>query len=591
MTHLNKPTDPYPDTLMKPIPIAFDVHQGTHSLASFRFASASAVLACGLVACIGTLGPGGSTSTGASGPAPVGTPAPGTEPSTVESKPSPIAARTWRLNKRNYANAVTQLGLNPDPVLSKLPDDTLGAPFVQASSLNVQQVLAEAYADAAEVLGDQAQAQGEAFFKRYASCPWTDSACIDTFIKKLGRTVYRQPVSSVQLTRLKAIFTAGAELSNSAEGMRSVIQAMLQSPAFLYRTEIGSGAVAAGSNIATPLTSHEVASLLAFMVTDAPPDEALSQAADDDALVSPTQIREHFNRLNKTPQALEKTMSFLEALFGVNAIADVTKDAILFPNAVAIQSNLQQSFREDIRFVLSADQPNWASAMRLSTYAVNEPTARVFGISGLTGTGFVRRNVPASERKGLLTHPAVMASFSHASESAPVFRGKMVLSRLLCRPPGSPPANAETMLDADKLPPTATRRQVFDSLIARPACAGCHRTLNSIGFSLDGYDALGAYRTADQKGALDLKGELFAVQDEDTTDAYEGGAQLAELLADSKVAKACVSLQSYRYFLGLPVADTSVDLGTRKDFVAQGAQLTQLAGFIINSPHFLERVK
>ncbi len=587
---------PHVDTFMKPIRTAFYVGKLGQACAFIRFAICAVVF--GLLACVGNLGPGGGALTGGNGPVAVGPdgrpipgsgPGPGTGPE--DSKPSPIPARTWRLNKRNYANAIKQLGLNPEPVLSKLPDDTLGAPFIQASSLNVQQVLAETYADAADVLGDQAQAQGEAFFKRYAACAWTDSICVDTFIKTLGRTAYRQPVSAAQLTRLKAIFIAGAELSNSAEGVRSVLLAMLQSPSFLYRTEVGSSAVTAGSNMVTPLTSFEVASLLSFLVTDAPPDAELSQAADADALQSADQIRAQFNRLNKTALAMDKTMSFLEALFGVNAIAEVTKDEKLFPNAMAIQSNLQQSFREDIRFLLSTDSPSWAAAMRLNTYAVNEPTARVFGVSGVTGAGFVRRDVPASQRKGILTHPAVMASFSHASESAPVFRGKMVLSRLLCRPPGAPPANAETMLDADKLPPTATRRQVFDSLIARPACAGCHRTLNSIGFSLDNYDALGAYRTTDSKGALDVKGELIAVQDEDTKDAYEGGAQLSELLADSRVAKACISLQSYRYFLGLPVADTSFDLGTRNNFITQGAQLTQLAGFIVDSPHFRERVK
>jgi Protein of unknown function (DUF1588)/Protein of unknown function (DUF1592)/Protein of unknown function (DUF1595) len=489
------------------------------------------------------------------------------------------------------ASAIKQLGLNPEPAIAKFPDDTLGAPFVASNSLNVQQVLAEKYAAAAEVLAVQAQTQGEAFFKRYASCSWSDAACIETFIGAFGRVLYRQPVAKEQLARLKSIFLAGAELSSSAEGMKYTVEAMLQSPAFLYRTEVGPATIAAGTSAVAALTSYEVASLLAFMVTDGPPDAELSRAADADALKSDAQLQAQFARLNKTPAAIEKTTAFIEALFGVSILTGVMKDEKLYPNAATIQANLQMSFRADVRSLLASGDASWGAAMRMGSYSVNAATAGVFGIANLTAPEFVKRDVAVAERKGLLTHPAVMATFSHATESAPVFRGKMVLSRLLCRPPGAPPANAETMLDPKQLPDTATRRQLFDTLIARPSCAGCHISLNAIGFSLDNYDAIGKYRTTDSKGPLDVKGEIASLQGDGAKDTYQGGAQLAERLADSKIAKECISLQSYRYFLGLPNADLTFDASTRATFVNQGAQLTQLASMILSSKNFMERVK
>jgi Protein of unknown function (DUF1588)/Protein of unknown function (DUF1592)/Protein of unknown function (DUF1595)/Protein of unknown function (DUF1587) len=502
-----------------------------------------------------------------------------------------IHARTWRLNKLNYANAIRQIGLNPDAAIAKFPDDTQGAPFVASTSLNVQQVLAEKYADAAEQIGNLAQAQGESYFKRFASCTWTDSACVDTFLRNLGRMLYRQPLAAEQITRLKAIFNSGTALSSPAEGMKYALQAMLQSPAFLYRTEVGPSTVSAGSNEAVTLTSFETASLLAFMMTDAPPDTELSRAADADELKTNVQIRAQFERLNKTPDAISKTASFLEALFGVNALLEVPKDQTLFPNASVVQANLQLSFRSDLKFFLSSPDTSWSAAMRTSRYSVNGATGAVFGVANLSAPEFVRLEMASTERRGLLTHPAVMAALSHASESAPVPRGKMVLARLLCRPPASPPANAETMLNQDQLPPTATRRQIFDSLIARPACAGCHTSLNGIGFSLDSYDAMGKFRISDSKGALDVKGEVVGLQGGVTKDTYQGGAALAELLAGSKVAKECVSLQSYRYFLGLPNADTTIDLDSRSSFVSQGALLGQVSGMILTTRNFRERVK
>ncbi len=535
---------------------------------------------------------GGAASVGAAGGTQNGT---GGASAPVDLKPGQIQARAWRLNKLNYLNSIKQIGLNPDPIAATFPDDVLGAPFIASNSLNVQQVLAQKYADAAEVLAGQAKTQGEAYFKQYASCSWQDAACAGTFISSLGRTLYRRPVSPEQLTRLNAIFAAGKALSGSEEGMRYVVQAMLQSPLFLYRTEVGPSSVAAGSGTLTSLTSFEVASLLSYMVTDAPPDAELSKAADADQLQSPAQIQAQFARLNKTPAAAEKTTAFLEGLLGVNATSNVVKDETLYPNSVAIQSTLQASFRLDARYLLDSTDPSWSAVMRLSSFAVNSVTANVFGIEGLSGMDFVRRDAPPTERKGMLTHPAVMASFSHAAESAPVFRGKMVLARLLCRPPGSPPANASTMLMADQLPATATRREVFDALIARPTCAGCHVSLNAIGFSLDNYDALGKFRTADSKGPLDVRGEVNSLRGEGSTDgateSYVGGVELAEKLAGSKVAKECVSLQSYRFYLGLPTSDVTFDLGTRADFVDGGAQLTQLASLISSSPNFKERVK
>jgi hypothetical protein len=522
---------------------------------------------------------------GATGDAGDGTPAAGA------SSRGQIQARTWRLNRVHYANSIRQIGLNPEPAVASFPDDTVGAPFVSSNILNVQQVLAEKYATAAELLGAQAQAQGDSFFKRFANCSSNDATCVETFVATLGRTLYRRPVSQDQLARLKAIFAGGAELSGIAGGANYVVQAMLQSPLFLYRTELGPSNVAPGSSTVTTLTPYEVASLLAFMLTDAPPDPELSRAADADALKSDAQLQAQFARLSKLPAAAEKVTSFMEALFGVNGINEVPKDEKLFPDAKLIQANLQLSFRSDVRFVLDSGDSSWASALRMNSYSVNGVTAGVFGMDKITGSSFVRREAPPAERRGLLTHPAVMAAFSHAAESAPIPRAKMVLARLLCRPPSPPPANSESMLMADKLPTTATRRQQFDALIARPACAGCHTSLNGIGFSLDNYDALGRFRTADQKGPLDVKGEVFSLQGDGTKEVYQGGVQLADRLADSKVAKECVSLQSYRYFLGLPSVDTTFDSNTRAAFVERGAKLDQLAALIVSSPNFKERVK
>jgi len=506
--------------------------------------------------------------------------------------PQMLSARVWRLTTSQYLNSLEQLGFDPSSIRNKFSAEGPGTPFVTSGDLNIQPAQAEKYSNAAEILSEQSFLMGQNFFKKYASCDWSVAACQTIFVENFGLAVARKPLEGEFKQKLVGIFSAGASVGSPAEGVRYVVSALLQSPSFLYRSEVGAPAVVAGSNEKTKISQYELASLISFSLTDFPPDAELLKSASTNQLLTESQIVAQVNRLSSSPAAKKKLVQFLVELFGVNRLSGVRKDEALFPNYIATQSALQQSFEQDALGLLESTGADFASIFTLSAFSVNKDTYQSFNLPSVTSDTFSKMSVQASERKGLLTHPAVMASWSHVAESSPIERGKLVLGRLLCRPTGSPPDGAEAILSAaPKLPPGSTRRQQFARLLTMPQCAACHTSLNGVGFGLDDYDALGKYRTSDSIGKLDLQGTVENLKEKSGAETFVGGAQLSEMLAVSENAMKCFSLNTYRYFLGLGNDDKNLDAYSREKFVKNGAVLADSHAAIFTSPLTLERVK
>jgi Protein of unknown function (DUF1588)/Protein of unknown function (DUF1592) len=400
-----------------------------------------------------------------------------------------------------------------------------------------------------------------------------------------------------QRDRLVLLFREASLLNSAtpdrAEGLKFVVKAIFMSPYFIYQTETGSVSEAAGSGRMTKLTQYEVASLLSYAITDEPPDAVLSLSADKGELQTDVQISAQVTRLRGLDSAKEKLVTFVEQLFGVPRLASIRKDPALFPNYKEVHSNLSASFREDIAFLAAQGKMRLVDLVGLNSFAVNSVTADVFGAKGFPSShvNFVRTTLPESERLGLLTHPAFLAAWSHESESSPIERGKVILNRLLCRSVGAPPANANQIFENLQAPPNATRRQQFDLMLNRPECSACHTSLNGVGFPMDGFDAMGRFRTADKLGALDLKGSLLQRDAETKILAFNGAIELSKLLSNSKEAMQCLSGHTYRFFLSLPSTDGNIDSSSRSEFVSLGAPLDSATESIMKSPNLLLRKK
>jgi hypothetical protein len=157
-----------------------------------------------------------------------------------------------------------------------------------------------------------------------------------------------------------------------------------------------------------------------------------------------------------------------------------------------------------------------------------------------------RLTLPASERAGLLTQPALMALLAKPNQSDPIHRGVFVRTRVLCDVLEAPPADVD--LTPPDLAPGLTTRQRFDMHRTEPRCAACHTLIDPIGYGFEHYDAMGVYRTHEGELSIDARGEVF--DGEDANGTFDGAVELSERLAQSRVAQRCMARQVFRFAVG-----------------------------------------
>jgi hypothetical protein len=212
--------------------------------------------------------------------------------------------------------------------------------------------------------------------------------------------------------------------------------------------------------------------------------------------------------------------------------------------------------------------------------------AEYYGIPGVKGTEFRKVTLPVSSyRRGVITQASVLTVSSYANRTSPVIRGKWVLENILNSAPPPPPPNVPSLKEED-LGVSTTMRQQLEAHRANPVCASCHARMDPLGFGLENFDAVGAWRDYDGKFPIDSKGTLPDGR------TFNGPAQLVAILAVDKDAFAeCISDKLLTYALGRGL--TPADQGTVRHIAAQLAandyRFSSLVLGIVNSPQFLLR--
>jgi hypothetical protein len=329
---------------------------------------------------------------------------------------------------------------------------------------------------------------------------------------------------------------------------------MVQSPHFLYLTELGDPAAASGA--ATALSADEAASALSFSVLGMPPDAALVTAADEGRLVTSEQRTSQALRLiAEHPDRWKDQMrQFVPQWLGVNfSRPEWAKDVKAVPLfSAALKAALQTEtdlFLDD--WATAPDGARLDTLLTTSSTFVNAVNAPVYGVQA-TGAGFAKVSLDGGQRAGLLTMAGFLGSTSHVAETSPVMRGKAILEKFLCREPPPPPPMVPPLPAVDRTAPTTTRAR-FAAHLVSPACSACHSVFEPMGDAFEAYDAVGAYRTQQNGTAIDSSGILVGVAggDRPVADAVE----LAGLLARSPETFACLSRQAYRFTLGRAESD------------------------------------
>jgi len=331
-------------------------------------------------------------------------------------------------------------------------------------------------------------------------------ACARRILATLARRAYRRPVDT-DLDTLLGFYEAGRRGGTFDTGIERAIRFILASPKFLFRDEPDPPQVAPGSVYRT--SDLELASRLSFFLWSSVPDDQLLAAALEGRLADPAALDRQVKRMLADPKAKALVTSFADQWLFVRNLQSVQPDTQTFPN---FDDNLRQAFRTETELFVESILREDRSVLDLLTadYTfVNERLARHYGIPNVSGTRFRRVTIPDENRRGLLGEGTILAVTSYPNRTSPVLRGKWILENILGTPPPPPPPNVPALKDGGDGGRVMTVRERLEEHRRNPACASCHRIMDPLGFSLENFDATGAWRTKETPEVpVDASGQL-----------------------------------------------------------------------------------
>ena len=366
-------------------------------------------------------------------------------------------------------------------------------------------------------------------------------ACAEQLIRDLGKRAFRRPLDETEVAHLAGVFTWGLNQEGFGTGIELVIQAILQSPHFLYRVEQGDAAQA--SPTAVPLTSYEIASRMSYLFWNSMPDEELFAVAEAGELSTSDEIAAQARRLLGDERAREVVAEFHARWLDLPALESVSKDPSVFP---AFTDELRSLFAKETETFV--DEVFWehgtADLLLDAPFSfMNGPLADFYGVAGPAGDAFERVTVDPSQRSGLLTHASVLSVHAKPARTSPVLRGKFVLDRVLCLPPPPPPDDVPPLMEAAD--PDATLRERMAEHRSNPACSGCHTLMDGIGLSFEHYDGIGGWRAEENGSPVDATGAIDGTKD--ANGAFDGAIELSTRLARSEDFHDCLVTHWFRF--------------------------------------------
>jgi hypothetical protein len=504
-----------------------------------------------------------------------------------------LAPRVWRLTTPQMKNTLLSVfgyaGTSIDMYPADSRPDT--SEYADAAdSLIAGDLLTTYYDQTAEEVSANLATRSSTFLGCAMTALGTGS-CLQDFLTSYGLKAWRRPLTSTEVTNLQGLYTTVAASAGAQVGFTTVVQALILSPNFLFRTELGTS-MTAGTT--TALTDYELASALSYMLWDSPPDQALYDAAAAGTLHEQSslsaQVKRMFAAATPAPAALS---SFVQQWLHTDGLLTVTKSPTDFPMwSAAVSQDLASettSFVSSVAFDPAGDR-TLGSLLTASYGFVSAATASLYGVPApAAAAGLVRTNFDPTQRSGLLTEAAWLAAVSDYDDTDLPARGNFVRGALLCD--ASPPPPAVFMFDPTVITPTMTGRQKFIAHTKSSTCGACHNLFDGIGFALEQYDPVGRFRTTDQGQTIDPSGSIPLPAPSKATMQFANFIDLMKQMAASPDLGSCYTSQYVRYVTGRTTAEVSdCELQTVASvFNAAGRTVDSLPAAIVALPTFITR--
>jgi hypothetical protein len=362
-----------------------------------------------------------------------------------------------------------------------------------------------------------------------------------------ARRAFRRPATEAEIARLVKLYQIAESKGEPFNvAMRLPLKAILVSPHFLFRIEDDPKAPATSRD----LNDFELATRLSYFLWSSMPDDELFRLADQGELKKPEVMKAQVLRMLQDPKSQALTQNFAAQWLQLRDLLNVSPDTNRFPNW---DDELRKSMiREAELFfenIVKEDRP--ITEFLDANYAfINGRLARHYGIQNVRGPEFRKVTLPDGRRGGILTQAGFLTLTSNPTRTSPVKRGKWVYENILGlqAPPPAP--------DVPELPPVGeikgTLRQQMEQHRSNPACASCHAKLDPLGFGLENFDAIGTWRTEENKTKIDSSGVL------PDGSQFDGPAELKKVLmgkADQFRRCFCEKMLTYALGRGLEYYD------------------------------------
>jgi hypothetical protein len=383
-------------------------------------------------------------------------------------------------------------------------------------------------------------------FAAVTGCATATDACAQPFVRAFAAKAYRRPLTPEETADIDKVYADVKGFGFPVqEATQYGVYAVLNSPLFLYRTELGGNALAMG-----PLSPYELASALSYFLADSPPDPSLLDAAAKNMLASADQIRPHVTRILASDAARANLNGAMMGYFAIPTIETVVIDTGAFPN---YGPGVANSMYHEAELFLNSTLWNGKVLDLLTSRRtfVNTTLAPFYGLAPPSGTqseaDFVPVELPAT-RAGILTMPGFLVARARPKAGSVVGRGLLVNEAFLCVPnPVFPDALGPTIEAASAMLQGKPEKEKAAYRATTKPCNTCHTSFDPYGLTLENFDTIGQYRTVDEMNrAIDASAALPPVA---------GGAcvknapELADAVAKSGAFVNCLAKNVLAYAL------------------------------------------
>ena len=446
--------------------------------------------------------------------------------------PDPGHETIRRLNRAEYRNTIRDLLGIDYAEADDFPTDDVGA---GGDALSIAPILMERYLKAAEdisgraIVTDGGQTrkppthQQIIFTRPGPDLPRREAA--RTILERLAFRAYRRPATDVELERLlRLIDTANEQGESFEESIQLALQTILVSPNFLFKVELHPPS--ADPQEIQKLSEYELATRMSYFLWSSMPDDKLFQHARQGTLRD--NLDAQVRRMLKDSKSQALGENFGGTWLQLSKLKAIQPDKGVFPE---FDEELRAAMQTETQMFLAAIIREDRSMLELLTADftfVNQRLAKHYGMKRIKGSDFQRVSLRQQTRGGLLTQASVLTLTSNPTRTSPVKRGKWIMEAILGTPPPAPPPGASEFKVTNDAASSGSMRERMALHATNPRCAACHQQMDSLGFALENFDALGRWRTSDGEFPIDASGELPGGM------KFRGPAELKLILSDRR---------------------------------------------------------